>query len=78
MTVTTVFKSNKTQAVRLPKAVALPDHVRKVQIFKQGDARIIVPAGGCWTEFFANNRLDDDFLQDRGQGPAQERDFGES
>ena len=29
---TTVFKSNRSQAVRLPKDVALPDDVRQVDI----------------------------------------------
>jgi antitoxin VapB len=72
----TVFKSNKTQAVRLPKAVALPDHVKQVEIIKRGNTRIIVPAGGSWQEFFADNRLDADFLEDRHQGVPQERDFG--
>ncbi len=28
----TVFKSNKSQAVRLPKPVALPDSVKKVDM----------------------------------------------
>ena len=29
---TTLFKSNRSQAVRLPKAVALPDDVKQVEI----------------------------------------------
>jgi antitoxin VapB len=73
MTQSTVFKSNKTQAVRLPKSVALPDHVKKVDIIKQGSARLVVPAGGSWEAFFNGPRLDDDFLSDRSQPPAQTR-----
>jgi antitoxin VapB len=74
MTQSTVFKSNKTQAVRLPKAVALPDHVKRVEIIKQGAARIILPAGGSWAQFFAGPRLDKDFLNDRKQPLPQTRD----
>jgi antitoxin VapB len=74
MSRSTVFKSNKTQAVRLPKAVALPEHVKKVEIIAQGNARVILPAGGTWTDFFAGPRLDDDFLAQRSQPLPQRRD----
>ncbi|MCA3554529.1 type II toxin-antitoxin system VapB family antitoxin [Aestuariivirga sp.] len=73
MNKSTVFKSNKTQAVRLPKAVALPDHVKKVEIIANGSARLILPAGGTWADFFAGPRLDDDFLGDRKQPSPQRR-----
>lgn len=42
---TTVFKSNRSQAVRLPKAVALPEDVKHVDIVAIGRTRIITPAG---------------------------------
>jgi virulence-associated protein VagC len=38
---TNIFKSNKTQAVRLPKAVAMPDDVKEVDVIKVGNRRII-------------------------------------
>ena len=68
-----VFKSNKSQAVRLPKAVALPEHVKKVNIIKQGSGRLVIPAGESWQAFFEGPRLDDDFLSDRAQPPPQRR-----
>ena len=74
MSQSTVFKSNKTQAVRLPKAVALPDHVKKVEIIAKGSARMILPAGGSWADFFAGPQLDDDFLAERNQPLPQRRD----
>jgi len=43
-----VFRSNKSQAVRLPKPVALPDSVKKVDIIPLGCGRLIVPAGAAW------------------------------
>jgi len=69
-----VFKSNKSQAVRLPKAVALPEHVKQVEIIARGNARVIMPAGGSWADFFAGPRIDDDFLNDRNQPQPQRRD----
>lgn len=74
MTQSTVFKSNKTQAVRIPKSVALPEHVKHVDVFKQGSARLIVPAGGSWEAFFDGPRIDKDFMSDRKQPPPQSRD----
>jgi len=41
----TVFTTNRSQAVRLPKAVAFPDDVHHVDIFKIGRNRVIVPRG---------------------------------
>jgi antitoxin VapB len=74
MSQSTVFTSNKSQAVRLPKAVALPEHVRKVEIIAEGNRRVIVPAGGSWADFFDGPRIDDDFLNERNQPRPQRRD----
>jgi antitoxin VapB len=71
----TVFKSNRSQAVRLPKAVALPDDVKEVEIVKLGRSRLITPAGGSWEEFFNGPRASDDFMRDRDQPPPQEREL---
>ena len=43
MTSSTVFTSNRSQAVRLPKAVAFPEGVHQVDILKLGRSRVIVP-----------------------------------
>jgi antitoxin VapB len=45
MTSSTVFTSNRSQAVRLPKAVAFPDNVHHIDILKIGRGRVIVPKG---------------------------------
>jgi antitoxin VapB len=74
MTRSTVFKSNKSQAVRLPKAVAFPDDVHQVEIIKVGTSRVISPVGKRWDDFFLNGpRLSDDFPVDRDQPAPQER-----
>jgi len=71
---TTVFKSNKTQAVRLPKAVALPDTIKKVDIVAVGNTRIITPAGESWDQWFDGRGVSDDFMLDRDQPTDQERE----
>jgi len=43
-----VFQSNRSQAMRLPKAFALPDDVMRGDIVAVGRTRIIAPAGGVW------------------------------
>ena len=40
-----VFKSSTSQAIRLPKDVALPESVKRVDIIPVGRGRLIVPAG---------------------------------
>jgi antitoxin VapB len=74
MTQSTVFKTNKTQAVRLPKALAFPDSVKKVNITQQGNSLLITPVGGNWDDFFNGPRIDDDFIKNRNQPPPQERE----
>lgn len=53
MTRTTLFQSNRSQAVRLPKDVAFPSGVREVTILRDGARRVIVPAAALWDDFFA-------------------------
>ena len=70
----TVFMSNKSQAVRLPKAVALPPSVKKVAITKLGNARLITPADQVWDSWFEGLSATDDFMQEREQPSQQQRD----
>jgi antitoxin VapB len=72
MTQSTVFKTNKTQAVRVPKALAFPDSVKKVKITQQGESLVITPIKTSWVDFMKGPRLDDDFER-LPQPPAQER-----
>ncbi|MFJ5450024.1 type II toxin-antitoxin system VapB family antitoxin [Pectobacterium carotovorum] len=71
---TTVFKSNRSQAVRLPKAVALPDDVKHVDIVAIGRARIITPAGESWDSWFEGSGVTSDFMSTREQPDEQIRD----
>lgn len=58
MTKTTLFLSNQTQAVRLPKDVAFPDGVREVRILRDGIRRVIVPVDSVWDDFFDSPGVD--------------------
>ena len=69
-----IFKSNKSQALRLPKPVAYPDSVKQLDIVVQGRARIITPAGESWDTWFDGEGVSEDFMTDREQPPHQERD----
>lgn len=71
MTRTTLFQSNRSQAVRLPKDVAFPSGVREVAILKDGARRVIVPANSVWDDFFAASGVD---LPDRDQPAMPERE----
>ena len=71
---TTVFLSNRSQAVRLPKAVALPEDVKKVEIIAIGRTRIITPAGESWDSWFDGENVSADFMDIRDQPVMQERE----
>lgn len=69
-----IFQSNRSQAVRLPKAVALPDDVKRVDVIVLGRARIITPAGEAWDSWFDGEGVTTDFMSEREQPEHQERE----
>jgi antitoxin VapB len=71
MTTTTIFQTNRSQAVRLPKDVAFPPGVREVTILRDGPRRVIVPSNAVWDDFFAAPGVD---LGKREQPAAQIRE----
>lgn len=73
-TQTTLFRSNKTQAVRLPKALELPDTVRKVTVTAVGNTRIISPADASWDAWFDGPGVTEDFMSARDQPEDQVRE----
>lgn len=64
---TTVFKNNRSQAVRLPKAVSFPDDVSEVEVITVGRDRLISPADAVWDGFFDGPSVSEDFMADRDQ-----------
>jgi len=71
---TTVFLSNRSQAVRLPKPVALPEDVKRVDVVAVGRTRIISPAGESWDAWFDGESVTADFMSEREQPEGQERE----
>ena len=75
MSIGTVFVNNRTQAVRLPLDVRLPEGVHKVEIRVKGQERIIAPIGQTWDSFFLDGpRVSDDFLSERASQQQPERE----
>ncbi len=71
MSHTTLFRSNRSQAVRLPKAVAFPPGVHQVAILRDGARRVIVPVDAVWDAFFDAPGID---LPDRDEPRAESRE----
>ena len=69
-----VFKSSTSQAIRLPKDVALPESIKRVDIIPVGRGRLIVPAGEGWDSWFRKEGVTDDFMASREQPVDQERE----
>jgi antitoxin VapB len=75
VTRSTVFTSNRRQAVRLPKAVAFPQSVQEVEIIKVGRGRLIMPVGTRWDDLFLNGpHASRDFMGERVEAAAEERE----
>ena len=78
MTTATVFLNNRSQAVRLPKAVAFPPGVDKVEVRVEGASRVLTPVVSSWAEWARTRQcVDPDFLADRDQGEWDVRDWGD-
>jgi antitoxin VapB len=75
MSIGTVFINNRTQAVRLPLEVRLPEGVRKVEVRVKGHERILTPIGQTWDSFFLGGpAVSDDFLVERASQVQPERE----
>lgn len=69
-----IFKSNRSQAVRLPKSVALPDDEKRVDVVAVGRTRILTPVGESWDSWFDGEGVSPDFMSIRDQPGDQERE----
>ena len=75
MSIGTVFTNNRTQAVRLPLDVRLPEGVHKVEVRARGHERIIAPVGQTWDSFFLDGpAVSEDFLTERASQQQPERE----
>lgn len=68
-----LFRNGQSQAVRLPKEFRFEGD--EVYVKKQGDAVVLLPKKNAWESLVRSLDLfTDDFMSERGQLPAQERD----
>ena len=75
MTTSTLFSNNRSQAVRLPAELRMPEGVKRVEIRALGVERIIAPAGHAWDSFFVDGgRATDDFMTERADQLQAERE----
>jgi antitoxin VapB len=73
--ITKLFLSNRSQAVRIPADLRLPDSVKEVEVRACGQERIIAPLGRSWDSFFLDAPpVSDDFLVDRASQEHAERE----
>ena len=71
----TVFKYNRTQAVRLPVDARFPDYVKEVSVRVVGQDRILSPVAITWDSFFLQGTaVTDDFMTERATQEQQERE----
>ena len=75
MATTTVFMNNRSQAIRLPAEMRLPDNVKRVDVRARGCERIIAPLGQTWDSFFLSGpEVADDFMDERASQTQPERE----
>ena len=73
--ITKLFLSNRSQAVRIPADLRLPDSVKEVEVRACGQERIIAPVGRSWDSFFLDGPgVSDDFLSERADQEQAERE----
>ncbi len=75
MPVGSVFKNNRTQAVRLPVEARFPENVKKVNVRVVGTDRILSPVEKTWDSFFQDPEgVTDDFMNERASQEQSERE----
>ena len=75
MTIASVFINNRSQAVRMPADLRLPEGVKRVQVRALGLERIISPVDHTWDSFFLNGpEVSDDFMVERAAQVQSERE----
>ena len=69
-----LFQNGGSQAARLPAEYRFDGE--EVHIEKIGNTLVLRPVKLGWDDFFSNPKTaPDDFLNDRGDGPSQEREL---
>ena len=68
-----LFRNGQSQAVRLPREFRFEGDF--VYVKKSGNAVVLLPANGIWASLVESlDEFSDDFMADRNQPKAQERE----
>lgn len=71
-----LFRSNRSQAVRIPKDMEFPASVSDVDVIEHGIVRVLVPKSLTMEEWIKfGPRLSDDFSVEPRDWPQREREF---
>lgn len=74
MSRSTVFTNNRSQAIRLPAHLRLPEGVKQAEVRARGCERIIAPVGQSWDSFFLDGpEAPEDFMPERASQLQPER-----
>ncbi len=71
--VVSLFKSNRNQAVRIPKDMEFPEGVKKLLARRIGETLILTPPENFWDSFFDEPGLKD-FPEREPQGDYEVRE----
>ncbi|WP_440205653.1 type II toxin-antitoxin system VapB family antitoxin [Actinobacillus pleuropneumoniae] len=72
---TSVFMTNRSQAVRLPAEVRFASDVKKLSVRVVGNERILAPINQSWDSFFLGSAtVSDDFMTEREISTQAERE----
>lgn len=69
-----LFKSNRNQAVRIPKDMEFPEGTKNVVIRKVGNTRVLTPKAVLWLDYFDQPGVAD-FPDREPQGEYEEREL---
>lgn len=53
-----LFRSNRNQALRIPKDMEFPEGVKQVYVRKQGRGLVVIPVSDFWDNFFDRPGID--------------------
>ena len=72
--ISTLFTLNKSQAIRIPKKIAFPNHVETVRVVRLGNSIILTPTNESWNSWFEGPGVSEDYMTHREQPQDQERE----
>lgn len=67
-----LFRSNRSQAVRIPKDMEFPEGLDRVVVRKVGKSLMLTPKDAVWDQFLARLPADDDFAAPDDPPPSDE------